>query len=55
MKVRRLEEKEEKTLQALNDQLENNKFLKRNMEGLQKQVQEKDSKLSESIQVLKHC
>ncbi|XP_060716774.1 mitotic spindle assembly checkpoint protein MAD1 [Tachysurus vachellii] len=52
MKVRRLEEKEEKTLQALNEQLENNKSLKRNMEDLQKHVQEKESKLSESIQMV---
>lgn len=50
-KIRRLEEKEEKTLQALNEQLDNNKSLKRNMEELQKQAHEQDGKLSEANQV----
>lgn len=51
MKIRRLEEKEEKTLQALSEQLENNKSLKRNIEELQKQARDKDGKLSETNQV----
>ncbi|MCI4393459.1 hypothetical protein PGIGA_G00157770 [Pangasianodon gigas] len=51
-KVRRLEEKEEKTLQALNEQLENNKSLKRNVEELQKQAHDKDGKLSEASQMI---
>lgn len=55
MKIRRLEEKEEKTQQVLKEQMDNNKSLKRNMEELQKHVQEKDSKLSEANQVLEHC
>lgn len=54
MKIRRLEEKEEKTLQALNEQLENNKSLKRNVEELQKQAHDKDGKLSEANQVHTH-
>ncbi|KAI5616120.1 mitotic spindle assembly checkpoint protein MAD1, partial [Silurus asotus] len=52
MKIRRLEEKDEKTLQSLNEHLENNKVLKRNVEELQKQVQEKDIKLSEASQMM---
>ncbi|KAI5090289.1 mitotic spindle assembly checkpoint protein MAD1, partial [Silurus meridionalis] len=52
MKIRRLEEKDEKTLQSMNEHLENNKFLKRNVEELQKQVQEKDIKLSEASQMM---
>lgn len=50
-KIRRLEEKEEKSLQVLNEQLENNKSLKRNVEELQKQGHDKDGKLSEASQV----
>ncbi|XP_060754557.1 mitotic spindle assembly checkpoint protein MAD1 [Neoarius graeffei] len=52
MKIRRLEEKEEKTLQALSEQLENNKSLKRNIEELQKQARDKDGKLSETNQMM---
>ncbi|KAB5523194.1 hypothetical protein PHYPO_G00149730 [Pangasianodon hypophthalmus] len=51
-KVRRLEEKEEKTLQVLNEQLDNNKSLKRNVEELQKQAHDKDGKLSEASQMI---
>lgn len=53
-KIRRLEEKKEKTLQALNEQLDNSKSLKRNIEELQKQTQGKDGKLSEANQVCRH-
>ncbi|KAG7315518.1 hypothetical protein KOW79_020384 [Hemibagrus wyckioides] len=52
MKIRRLEEKEEKTQQVLKEQMDNSKSLKRNMEELQKRVQEKDSKLSEANQMV---
>ncbi|KAF4074848.1 hypothetical protein AMELA_G00228180 [Ameiurus melas] len=51
-KIRRLEEKEEKTLQALNEQLEKNKSLKRTVEELQKQAYDKDGKLSEADQMM---
>lgn len=54
-KIRRLEEKEEKTLQALNEQLENNKSLKRSMEELQKHAHDQDGKLSEANQVQERC
>lgn len=50
-KIRRLEEKEERGLQALNEQLEKNKSLKQSLEELQKQVHDKDGKISETHQV----
>lgn len=51
LKIRRLEEREEKANQALNEQMENNKALKRNFEELHKKANEKDSKLAEADQV----
>lgn len=51
MKIRRLEEREEKANQALSEQMENNKALKRNLEELHKKANEKDSKLAEADQV----
>lgn len=51
MKIKRLEEREEKANQALNEQMENNKTLKRNLEELQTRANEKDSKLAEADQV----
>lgn len=52
MKIRHLEEKEGKTLQALNDQLEKNKSLRRDVEEVQKQANDNNSKLSAANQVL---
>jgi len=54
MKIRRLEEREEKANQALSEQMENNKALKRNLEELHKKANEKDSKLAEADQVCVH-
>ncbi len=51
LKIRRLEEREEKANQALNEQMENNKALKHNFEELHKKANEKDSKLAEADQV----
>lgn len=51
MKIRRLEEREGKANQALNEQMENNKALKRDLEELHKKANEKDSKLAEADQV----
>uniref|UniRef100_A0A672L7N4 Mitotic spindle assembly checkpoint protein MAD1 n=1 Tax=Sinocyclocheilus grahami TaxID=75366 RepID=A0A672L7N4_SINGR len=51
LQIRRLEEREEKANQALNEQMENNKALKRNFEELHKKANEKDSKLAEADQV----
>ncbi|KAK7162151.1 hypothetical protein R3I94_004716 [Phoxinus phoxinus] len=52
MKIRRLEEREEKANQALSEQMENNKALKRNLEELHKKANEKDSKLAEADQMI---
>ncbi|XP_016309018.1 mitotic spindle assembly checkpoint protein MAD1-like isoform X2 [Sinocyclocheilus anshuiensis] len=52
LKIRRLEEREEKANQALNEQMENNKALKRNLEELHKKANEKDSKLTEADQMI---
>uniref|UniRef100_A0A673KM15 Mitotic spindle assembly checkpoint protein MAD1 n=1 Tax=Sinocyclocheilus rhinocerous TaxID=307959 RepID=A0A673KM15_9TELE len=52
LKIRRLEEKEEKANQALNEQMENNKALKRNLEELHKKANEKDRKLTEADQMI---
>ncbi|XP_059408101.1 mitotic spindle assembly checkpoint protein MAD1 isoform X1 [Carassius carassius] len=52
LKIKRLEEREEKANQALNEQMENNKVLKRNLEELHKKANEKDSKLAESDQMI---
>ncbi|XP_051559795.1 mitotic spindle assembly checkpoint protein MAD1 [Myxocyprinus asiaticus] len=52
IKIRRLEEREEKANQALNEQVENNKALKRNLEELHKKANEKDSKLTEAEQMI---
>lgn len=54
MKIRRLEEREGKANQALNEQMENNKALKRDLEELHKKANEKDSKLAEADQVCVH-
>lgn len=51
LKIRRLEEREEKANQAVNEQMENNKALKRNFEELHKKANEKDSKHAEADQV----
>lgn len=55
LKIKRLEEREEKANQALNEQMENNKSLKRNIEELQKRANEKDRKLGEAEQVCLFC
>lgn len=52
MKIKRLEEREEKAKQTLNEQVDNNKTLKRNLEDLQKRASEKDSKLTEADQTI---
>ncbi|CAM4501434.1 unnamed protein product [Leuciscus chuanchicus] len=52
MKIRRLGEREEKANQALSEQMENNKALKRNLEELHKKANEKDSKLAEADQMI---
>ncbi|XP_043097150.1 mitotic spindle assembly checkpoint protein MAD1-like isoform X1 [Puntigrus tetrazona] len=52
LKIRRLEEREEKANQALNEQMENSKALKRNFEELHKKANEKDSKLAEADQMI---
>ncbi|XP_016135137.1 mitotic spindle assembly checkpoint protein MAD1-like [Sinocyclocheilus grahami] len=52
LKIRRLEEREEKANQALNEQMENNKALKRNLEELHKKANVKDSKLTEADQMI---
>lgn len=52
MKIKRLEEREEKAKQTLNEQVDNNKTLKRNLEDLQKRTSEKDSKLTEADQTI---
>uniref|UniRef100_A0A672L2M5 Mitotic spindle assembly checkpoint protein MAD1 n=1 Tax=Sinocyclocheilus grahami TaxID=75366 RepID=A0A672L2M5_SINGR len=52
LQIRRLEEREEKANQALNEQMENNKALKRNFEELHKKANEKDSKLAEADQMI---
>uniref|UniRef100_A0A8C1W2C2 Mitotic spindle assembly checkpoint protein MAD1 n=1 Tax=Cyprinus carpio TaxID=7962 RepID=A0A8C1W2C2_CYPCA len=52
LKIRRLEEREEKANQALNEQTENNKVLKRNLEELHKKANEKDRKLTEADQMI---
>ncbi|XP_048053790.1 mitotic spindle assembly checkpoint protein MAD1 isoform X2 [Megalobrama amblycephala] len=52
MKIRRLEEREGKANQALNEQMENNKALKRDLEELHKKANEKDSKLAEADQMI---
>ncbi|XP_050969547.1 mitotic spindle assembly checkpoint protein MAD1 [Labeo rohita] len=52
LKIRRLEEREEKANQGLNEQMENNKTLKRNLEELHKKANEKDSKLAEADQMI---
>ncbi|KAI7810416.1 mitotic spindle assembly checkpoint protein MAD1 [Triplophysa rosa] len=52
MKIKRLDEREEKANQALNKQMENNKILKRNLEELQKKANEKDCKLAEAEQTI---
>ncbi|KAF4119020.1 mitotic spindle assembly checkpoint protein MAD1 [Onychostoma macrolepis] len=52
LKIKRLEEREEKANQALNEQMENNKALKRNFEELHKKANEKDSKLAEADQMI---
>uniref|UniRef100_A0A8C2EPM7 Mitotic spindle assembly checkpoint protein MAD1 n=1 Tax=Cyprinus carpio TaxID=7962 RepID=A0A8C2EPM7_CYPCA len=48
LQIRHLKEREEKANQELNEQVENNKALKRNFEELHKKANEKDSKLSYS-------
>ncbi|XP_067261014.1 mitotic spindle assembly checkpoint protein MAD1 isoform X1 [Chanodichthys erythropterus] len=52
MKIRRLEEREGKANQALNEQMENNKALKRDLEELHKKANEKDNKLAEADQMI---
>ncbi|XP_055062048.2 mitotic spindle assembly checkpoint protein MAD1 [Misgurnus anguillicaudatus] len=52
MKIKRLEEREEKAKQTLNEQVDNNKTLKRNLEDLQKRASEKDVKLTEADQTI---
>ncbi|XP_056596424.1 mitotic spindle assembly checkpoint protein MAD1 [Triplophysa dalaica] len=52
MKIKRLDEREEKANQALNEQIEKNKTLKRNIEELQKKTNEKDLKLAEGEQTI---
>ncbi|XP_051983001.1 mitotic spindle assembly checkpoint protein MAD1 isoform X1 [Xyrauchen texanus] len=52
IKIRRLEEREEKANQVLNEQVENNKALKRNLEELHKKANEKDRKLTEAEQMI---
>ncbi|XP_065110295.1 mitotic spindle assembly checkpoint protein MAD1 [Paramisgurnus dabryanus] len=52
MRIKRLEEREEKAKQTLNEQVDNNKTLKRNLEDLQKRASEKDSKLTEADQTI---
>ncbi|XP_052441481.1 mitotic spindle assembly checkpoint protein MAD1 isoform X1 [Carassius gibelio] len=52
LKIKRLEEREEKANQALNEQMENNKVLKCNLEELHKKANEKDSKLAEADQMI---
>nr|XP_055062048.1 mitotic spindle assembly checkpoint protein MAD1 [Misgurnus anguillicaudatus]XP_055062049.1 mitotic spindle assembly checkpoint protein MAD1 [Misgurnus anguillicaudatus]XP_055062050.1 mitotic spindle assembly checkpoint protein MAD1 [Misgurnus anguillicaudatus] len=52
MKIKRLEEREEKAKQTLNEQVDNNKTLKRNLEDLQKRASEKDVKLTEANQTI---
>lgn len=50
-KIRHLEEKEEKSNQVLSELMENSKTLKRSIEELHKQGDDKDDKLSEASQV----
>ncbi|KAA0722554.1 Mitotic spindle assembly checkpoint protein MAD1 [Triplophysa tibetana] len=52
MKIKRLDEREEKANQALREQIEKNKTLKRNIEELQKKANEKDLKLAEGEQTI---
>ncbi|TRY99966.1 hypothetical protein DNTS_029342 [Danionella cerebrum] len=52
VKIRRLEEREEKANEALNEQLEKNQILKRNLGELHKKANEKDAKLNEADQVI---
>ncbi|XP_026861979.2 mitotic spindle assembly checkpoint protein MAD1 isoform X1 [Electrophorus electricus] len=51
-KIRRLEENEEKAAHTLNEQMENNKALKQNLEEFHKQATDKDNKLEEANQMI---